>query len=308
MVELRRPTFIIGGSAAAGTSFLSSILVQHPEIYLPKEMRPEPHYFYKSWEYEKGFDYYLHRWFGEVLAGHVAIGERSSSYLFGGKRVALRIAEDLPNVKLVFVLRDPVERTWANYRYTALEGLEPLSFQEALRREPERIRSQQGVWAEIQPHNYTGRGFYGAQLREYLTVFSSDQILIIKSEDLRLRLDENLRRLYDFLQVDTNFRHKDLPPDFTSLSVRDPWLQTEFRSHFGERFDEVVEALRREVPVANLAKNACDKDKLELLESNLTGEKKEMPQESRLYLKNLFSSDIEILSQLTGLSYTDWAS
>lgn len=305
---MRKPTFIIGGSAAAGTSFLSSILVQHPEIYLPEQMRPEPHYFYKSWEYEKGFDYYLDRWFDSTHEGHVAVGERSSSYLFGGKTVAERIAQDLPDVKLVFVLRDPVERTWANYRYTALEGLEPLSFQEALELEQERVRKQEGVWAEIQPHNYTGRGFYGAQLRDYLTVFNPNQILVLKSEELRVRLEENLARLFDFLLVDSNFRHQALPPDFTSLSVKSPLLQTDLRSHFGQRFDEVVEALRREVPVANLAKNVYDKEKLSLLESNLTGEKKEMPKESRLYLKNLFSSDMEILSQLTGLSYADWAS
>ena len=44
--------FIIGGTAASGTSYLSATLVQHPQIYLPQEMRPEPHFFYKSWEYK----------------------------------------------------------------------------------------------------------------------------------------------------------------------------------------------------------------------------------------------------------------
>ena len=55
---IKRPNFIIGGTAAGGTSFLAAILFQHPEIYLPAEMRPEPHYYYKSWEYKKGLDYY----------------------------------------------------------------------------------------------------------------------------------------------------------------------------------------------------------------------------------------------------------
>lgn len=306
MVDSREPTFIIGGSAAAGTSFLSSILVQHPEIYLPKDMRPEPQYFYKSWEYEKGFDYYLNRWFRQADDEHIAVGERSSSYLFGGKSVAQRIAQDLPNVKLVFVLRDPVERTWANYRYTALEGLEPLSFQEALEREPERIRAQQGIWAEIQPHNYTGRGFYGAQLREYLTFFDSKQILVVKSEDLRLRLRENLRRLYSFLGVDADFSHHDLPPDFTSLSVRDPLLQVELRSFFGGRFDQVVEDLRMQSPVSNLATDAEDEEKLRVLQANLSGEKEEMPDDARRYLKGLFASDVEVLSELTRISFEDW--
>ena len=75
-----KPNFIIGGTAASGTSYLSATLVQHPQIYLPQEMRPEPHFFYKSWEYEKGLNYYFSKWFQNVPDKKIAIGERSSSY------------------------------------------------------------------------------------------------------------------------------------------------------------------------------------------------------------------------------------
>ena len=54
-----------------------------------------------------------------------AIGERSSSYLYH-KESAKRISQNLPNIKLIFVLRNPIERTWANYRYTVLSGLVTL--------------------------------------------------------------------------------------------------------------------------------------------------------------------------------------
>ena len=153
---MRNPNFIIGGTAAGGTSFLSAILVQHPEIYLPVEMRPEPHYFYKSWEYKKGLDYYLERWFKNVPETAIAVGERSSSYLFGGESVAKKIAAVYPNMKFIFTLRNPIERTWANYRYTVLQGLEKYSFEEALANEKKRVEEQSGIWAEIQPYNYTG--------------------------------------------------------------------------------------------------------------------------------------------------------
>ena len=55
-----KPNFIICGSSASGTSFLTTGMIGHPEIYLPKKIRPEPHYFYKSWEFQKSFkEYYL---------------------------------------------------------------------------------------------------------------------------------------------------------------------------------------------------------------------------------------------------------
>ena len=195
------PNFLIGGTAAAGTSFLSAILVQHPEIYLPRKMRPEPHFFYKSWEFEKGLHAYLENWFDKVPSGSIAVGERSSSYLFGGSEVAKKIASYYPNMRFVFTLRNPVERTWANYRYTVLEGLETLDFEDALLSENQRILEQQGIWAEIQPYNYTGRGYYARQLQSFFDLFPAENILILKSEDLAADTDRNLSRIYDFLRL-----------------------------------------------------------------------------------------------------------
>ena len=98
------PNFLIAGAAASGTSFLSSILMQHTDIYLPKEMRPEPHFFYYSDKYAHGIEWYKKKWFSDVKK-QSAIGERSSSYLSQRKRK--RISQNLPNIKLIFVLRNP---------------------------------------------------------------------------------------------------------------------------------------------------------------------------------------------------------
>ena len=82
------PNFIIGGVNNGGTSFLYSLLKQHPEIYMPRDMRPEPSFFYKSWEYGKGLEYYSTRWFSAAPKSAIAIGEKSTNYLFGGAKVA----------------------------------------------------------------------------------------------------------------------------------------------------------------------------------------------------------------------------
>ncbi|MBT9544466.1 MAG: sulfotransferase [Candidatus Sericytochromatia bacterium] len=300
------PNFLIGGTAAGGTSFLSAILVQHPQIYLPKEMRPEPHFFYKSWEYKKGLDHYLSRWFSDVPESAIAVGERSSSYLFGGDDVAKKVALQYPQMKFIFTLRNPIERTWANYRYTVLQGLEELTFEEALSKESQRIHQQSGIWAEIQPHNYTGRGFYASQLRQYLKYFPRDNILTIKSENLSTQTDIELNKIYTFLGLSIlNFTYEPTP-NFTSVNVIDPGMQKKLREYFGSRFDLIIEAIRKELSIDNLIMNSEDEKKINILTNNMTKNKQEISLYSKKYLSELFSKDIKDLASLVEFDISDW--
>jgi len=300
------PNFIIGGAAAGGTSFLADVLVQHPEIYLPKEMRPEPHFFYKSWEYEKGIDYYKERWFGDVPDRCAAIGERSSSYLFGGKAVAEKMTRDIPEVRLVFTLRNPIERTWANYRYTVLQGLEDLSFEDALEEEQRRVREQSGIWAEIQPFNYTGRGRYANQLKDFLKYFPREQILTVKSEALGKNTDNELRRIYQFLGLSNLDFQAKRAADHTSVNVIDPGLQKRLRSYFGDRFDKVIEATSEETQLAEFIVGEEDAAAIRALEENMKGRKEAMPDAARAYLRELFVDELRELPGLVDFDISDW--
>lgn len=306
MNQQRKPNFIIGGTSAGGTSFLAAVLVQHPEIYLPKQMRPEPHFFYKSWEYEKGLDYYHDRWFQNVPDTAIAVGERSSSYLFGEKSVAEKMAQYNPDLKLIFTLRNPIERTWANYRYTVLQGLEDCSFQDALAKEPERIAAQDGIWAEIQPHNYTGRGFYGQEVDAFLEFFPADQILLVKSELLSSDTQSQLEKIYKFLNLKTTDFVPVRAPDHTSVNVVNPSLQKELRSYFGDRFDKVIEACRKNESIESFAISNEDAENIQKLKDNMTDQKVPMPPESRAYLQNLFAPDIAKLKKHIDFDVSDW--
>ncbi len=298
------PNFIIGGTSAGGTSFLSAAMIQHPDIYLPKKMRPEPHYFYKSWEYEKPLSYYEETYFKGVTQ-ETAIGERSSSYLFGGLRDAKRIHEVLPEIKLIFTLRNPIERAYANYRYTALQGLEDVSFDYALEHEQERIDSQEGIWKEIQPYNYTGRSFYGQQMEEYLEVFKREQILFIKSEDMNKNPYENFKKVFQFLNVDDSFRPM-LPPNFTSLSVKDAKMQKFHREYFGDRFDLLVESIRKEEDPQEFSNNEKDDQEIANMKDNLVDSKLPMSEKSRKYLQDLFYDDMKLVQKYVEFSIDDW--
>lgn len=300
------PNFLIGGTAAGGTSFLSAILTQNEKIYLPREMRPEPHFFYKTWEYEKGIDYYLSRWFDVVPDSAVAVGERSSSYLYGGQAVALRILANFPNMKFIFTLRNPIERTWANYRYTVLQGLESLSFEDALDAEPERVSKAEGIWAEIQPHDYTGRGYYATQLIQFRDYFDESSMLVIKSEQLSSDTNRHLAKVCQFLGLPAvSFRYT-RPPDYTSMSVVDPRIQVELRDYFSERFDQIIEGLRTETPVDHLISDAQDTAMMARLMGNLVAQKSPMPVSIRPHLKKLFRQEIASLQAMLDIDFSDW--
>ena len=299
------PNFIIGGAAASGTSFLSEILIQHPNIFLPKNMRPEPHFFYKSWEFKKGIKYYRTKWFSDSDLNHIAIGERSSSYLFGSKQVAEKIHAFYPNMRFIFILRNPIERVWANYRYTVLEGLETNSFQAALLTEKKRIKKQKGIWSEIQPFNYTGRSFYAKQIKEFLKIFSKKNILLIKSEKLSLNTDVELKKICNFLNVSDNFKYK-LAPLHTSLSVVDRYLQKNLRQYFKNDFDVIVEIIRKKENLKTFPNYTKHLKKIKSLSNNLEKKKIKMPQSCRNFLRYIFENDIQELKSLVDFDVNDW--
>lgn len=260
----RLPDFIIGGTLPAGTGHLYGLLVQHPEIHLAPPMQPECNFFFKSAEYRKGLGYYRERWFADVR-GRKAVGERSSLVLSGGARAAERIARDLPGVKLLFLLRNPVDRAYANYRFTALAGYEDLSFEEALAREEERIAEAHAkgeFWGEIQPHAYFARGLYADQLEPFRSLLPAGRILVMRSDALLADQDGALRGIYRFLGVDESFVAAPFA-DYSSPAVRDVRLQAALRREFPDGFDGAVQRIRGGLPPEGeidrrVRANVCD--------------------------------------------------
>lgn len=300
------PNFIIGGTAAGGTSFLGAAIIQHPDIYLPFPMEPECHFFLKSWEYDQGIEYYQRKWFSDVQ-GEKAVGERSSSYLFGGAAVAKRIRSALPNVKLIFTLRNPIERAWGNYRFTVLQGLEDLPFLEALKREPERVAAQSGRWAEIQPHNYTGRGMYATQLRAYREHFSADQILVLKSEQMQVEPEKTFQSVFEFLGIEKEFC-PEMPPKFSSMNVRDAAIQARAREILGGKFTDVILAIRehRDPHLVIDWNDDLQRRAVEDVQTNVTSQKQNMDPECREYLQSCFAADMRELPAYVSFSTDDW--
>lgn len=198
------PDFLVIGAARSGTTSLYHYLKSHPQVYLPAKKHPEPHFFLKNEEYKKGIDYYSNKYFKNVNHNKKA-GEISTSYIYQ-PYVAKRIKKHLTNVKIIAMLRNPIERSFSNYVFTYNNGLDSLSFEEAILQEKERIANPGTQFhAEVQPYAYMDRGRYYKQLTEYLKLFSPDQIHIILFEDFIQKTLEELKKVFNFLGVDSTF-------------------------------------------------------------------------------------------------------
>ena len=200
------PDFLIIGAQKGGTSSLYSYLLQHPNI-LPS-LTKEVHFFDRPSNRKKG-----HRWYKSHFPTR---WEKQRKQAITGEATPLMqyfhaprlISEAMPTVKIIMLLRNPVDRALSHYKHnTRRPGREPLSFSDAIRQEPERIAADlQQVpvdeWhhdRSLRRYGYAHRGFYAQQLERWLNYFPKEQVLVAKSEDFYANPQTCLDQVTDFL-------------------------------------------------------------------------------------------------------------
>jgi hypothetical protein len=196
---VRLPDFIIGGAPRAGTTWLHALLDRHPAVHMARPVTPEPKFFLVDHLYAKGLAHYATTWFEGVPDGMIA-GEKSTDYLESAP-AAERIARDIPRVKLIFILREPVERAYSNYLWTKMNGLEHESFATALALEEQRERQLPERLRFARPYSYYSRGLYADLLQPYISRFPREQLLVLRFEDIVSRPERLAERVHRFLGV-----------------------------------------------------------------------------------------------------------
>lgn len=149
---------------------------------MAEPMTPEPKFFLVDELWQRGLDYYSAKWFDPLPAGRL-LGEKSANYL-ESPVVAQRIRCALPQVKLVFVLRNPVDRARSSYLWSRQNGLETETFERALALEEQRERELPPQLRYARPHAYFSRAVYADLLATFLSRFPRGQILVLRYEVL----------------------------------------------------------------------------------------------------------------------------
>lgn len=201
------PDFLVIGVMKGGTTSLFQYLAKHPQINPP--FRKEIKFF--DLHYKQGLNWYrAHFPLKAKMTNGSITGEATPYYIFH-PLAKQRIAKHLPNAKLIAVLRNPVDRAYSHYNHMVRVGREPLSFEDALGsederllREEERIVTNPAYSAFKHLHySYKARGRYIEQIEKWLKLFSRDKMLFLSSEELYLKPSVAYEKSIDFLGLST---------------------------------------------------------------------------------------------------------
>ena len=218
MKKLRLPDVIIIGGQRCGSTSLWDCLNQHPQFLCPPHkaiFRKELHYFNMQWQHP--FENYLKINFSHVPEDKIT-GEGTPDYI-DHPIAPFAIQKYLPNVKLIAILRNPVDRAISNYNFAkARPNHAPIDLPmlEAFKREPELIKDAWNdmVDGKITTHpivqfmSYTRKGRYYEQLQRYEFFREKKQLLILKSEDFFKEPIKVSKQMYKYLGIDTAFTPK----------------------------------------------------------------------------------------------------
>jgi hypothetical protein len=206
------PDFLIIGGNRCGTAALYEYLCGHP-CFVPSFHR-EVHFFERH--FAKGIIWYQGHFPSKIHKYYVSrrgmkrfiTGEATTYYIFH-PHAPRRIKQTLPRVKLIALLRNPADRAYAQYQQKIRAGHETLSFEDAIRAEPERLAGERERMLASEAYNsfnyrhysYLARGIYVDQLKHWSTLFAKEQLLILCSEDLRRDPSGVLKRVVNFLDL-----------------------------------------------------------------------------------------------------------
>ena len=197
---MREPTFVIGGGQRCGTTWLYHLLDEHPQIYLAKPVRPEPKFFIHEPAPGRDMDWYLKTWFADA-GDEPAVGEKSTAYL-DNAQAPRRMKRMLADLKVLFILRHPVDRAISNYRFSRQNGRESESLQYALDHEPQRLAQPMPEGVSSHPQAYLARGHYAGYIERYLDCFGPSQVMVLIKERLDDEPEAALDPVWRFLGVD----------------------------------------------------------------------------------------------------------
>jgi len=250
------PDFLVIGAQKCGTTSLYNLLKKHPLIAM--SCRKETHYFDLNFEkntgwYRSHFPTSIYKNIrGRLFPKGIVIGESTPYYIFH-PAVPQRVSELLPDVKLIALLRNPVDRAVSHYHHEVRKGRETLPFEQAIQKEAERMEGEKKKLFEqtgyqssnYRNFSYLSRGVYINQLQTWGRCFPKEQILVLKSEDFFDDPGSVLRQIAEFLDLPEMEMKKHKKYNHAAYPKMDNALRKQLAGYFEEHNQKLYEFSHR---------------------------------------------------------------
>lgn len=291
------------GAAKAGTTAAHVYLYQHPEVYMsflkePKYLSISANRFPHNGPGDRKVDDGIVKSMEEYLnlfkdAGdEKVIGESSADYLYFHNTVIPRMKSLSPGAKILIMLRNPVERAYSSYRHMVMDERETLSFENALRREEERMKANyEFIWF------YKDAGFYYKQVRHYIESFGKENVKICIYDDFAADSMAVMKDIFRFLDVDEGF-----DPNTAVRYNVGPSVQSESLEKFLVEYDHPVKKVLRPLLLNTIGRKYTET----LVNYFINRNTLKIKPKTRKRLIGVYESDVLKLEGLIGRNLSGW--
>jgi hypothetical protein len=287
---MRLPNFLIIGAAKSGTTTLYEYLNRHPQIHLSSIK--EPQFFAVDSQYERGIEWYSSLFNG--ASPNQICGEASTDYtkLPLYPKTAERIAHHLPNVKMIYIMRHPVERVYSHYQHLQRGHKIELTFKDYIQKNSVCIDTS----------------YYIKQINYYLDIFPKESFLFLLMEDLINHPESTLRNICKFLEID----------EHASLISGEQVTANNSKTHFKDTIRQRITSPIRALPFVETLKDTLPQQwrdfAYNLLQNSFYGNQikqqylvSKMNDETRKWLLDKFQLSNQELSEFLNRDLSTWS-
>jgi hypothetical protein len=283
------PDALCIGASKCGTTSLHYYLHAHPEIGVPRQK--EVHFFLDPGNWRRGVDWYCR----QFPAAPVRVESFGGGYTHYPVQqgVARRVAQVLPHAKLIYMVRDPVERMLSRYVHNICECLETAAPGVAFAGDPLR-------------NPYISESLYFTQLAQYREFFADDRFLVIEYDDFRHRRRATLQAVFRFLGVDETFWSPafDVVRHPTAGKRRKSAFGTALHRRFGRHLLGALGRLPLPMPAQRWIAHRSDQALYWLFSHPM--ERPVLEQELRGRLNDIFRPEVARLEAFVGRRFAHW--
>lgn len=199
------PDFLVIGVVRGGTTSLYDNLSKHPCIF--PSAYDELGFFDSNFElglnwYKSLFPSILRKKISQMKRRCFMTYDVTPQYIYNHDAVK-RIADLIPNIKIIALLRNPVDRAYSNYHLGVRGGTEKLTFEDAITAEIKELTDTDSISIKDynKPRSYVAKGLYANQIKIWFELFARKQILLLSSEDFSEQPNKIMNEIFQFLDL-----------------------------------------------------------------------------------------------------------